>query len=304
MVSRDQVLWGYRLLLEREPESEAVVADKAKCSSVGALVEEFLGSSEFRDKHPNFTVQENRWVMIEHVLGFRIWVNLADLAVSGAVMRNQFEPAEVAFVHQNVCDGDTVLDIGTNIGFFSLLFSKQVGTAGRVIGFEPLTFLYEAALKSIEENLFKQCSIHNVALAAERGSAQLIYAPGSTTWGGAFLSFDGVGLPNHASVAVSMAPLSDFVENISARFIKIDVEGAEHVVLSASQDYLAQSRPVVMSEIHEAQLKRVSGVSAVEYIGMMGRLGYRCFEIGLQGEIGREITGNEGFGLINVVFTH
>lgn len=35
---------------------------------------------------------------------------------------------------------------------------------------------------------------------------------------------------------------------------------------------------------------------------MMGRLGYRCFQLGTQGEIGRELTGQEGFGLANVIF--
>ena len=302
MVSKEHVVWGYRLLLEREPESEAVVAAKAQCSSVSALVEEFLRSSEFRNKHPNLAVPENRWVMVEHPLGFRIWVNLADLAVSWAIMQGQYEPAEVAFVRQHVRDGDSVLDIGTNIGFFSLLLSKLTGPTGRVIGFEPLSFLYEAAIKSVEENQFVQCSIHNVALASQHGSAQLIYAPGSTNWGGAFLSFDGVGLPKHASVSVPVAPLTDFVSDLAARFVKIDVEGAEHVVLSAAQDYLHQHRPVVMSEIHEVQLKRVSGVTAFEYIGMMRRLGYRCFQLGTQGEIGRELTGQEGIGLASVIF--
>lgn len=85
-----------------------------------------------------------------------------------------------------------------------------------------------------------QCSIHNVALATQRGSPQLIYAPGPANWGGAYLAFDGVGCPDHASVTVPLAPLSDCVANVSSDFVKMDVEGDESVVLNTSQDYLAQ----------------------------------------------------------------
>lgn len=302
MIDREEVVWGYKLLLEREPESEIVIREKLKCGSSRALVDEIICSGEFREKHPIINSAENRWVMIEHSLGFRIWVNLADSAVSGAIMREQFEHSEVAFVQANVKSGDEVIDIGTNIGFFSLLFSKLVGREGRVVGFEPLSFLYEAAIKSVSENHFDQCAIHNVALSSERGSAQLIYAPGSTNWGGAFLSFDGVGLPDHASITVPLAPLSDFVSEISASFVKIDVEGAEHLVMSNSLDYLSQHKPIIMSEIHSQQLQRVSGVLPMDYIRMMAKVGYRCYKLDDHGCVGGELKGDEGIPLVNVIF--
>lgn len=57
-----------------------------------------------------------------------------------------------------------------------------------------------------------------------------------------------------------------------------------------------------MSQIHKAQWMRVSKDSASEYMGMMGRLGYRCFEISSLGELGREMACNEEFELANVAF--
>lgn len=301
-LTKEQIVWGYKLLLEREPESDRVIDEKMKCESVRSLVQDFMQSSEFQEKHPHVGIVQNRWVMVEHVLGFRIWVNLADIAVSGAIIKNEFELPEISFVQKHVKLGNSVIDIGTNLGFFSLLFSKLVGAQGRVLGFEPLTFLFDSAAKSVAENGFTQCSIRNVALASERGSAQLIYAPGSTNWGGAFLSFDGVGLPDHASVTVPVAPLTDFVDGIAADFIKIDVEGAEYLVLSSCRDYIAQTKPVVMSEIHREQLQRVSGVSPAEYIGVMTNLGYACYEIAAHGDLGRSLTGHEQFDLVNVAF--
>ena len=301
-VTKDHVTWSYRLLLEREPESDSVIEEKLKCGSVRSLVDDFIQSSEFQKSHPSVCMVQNQWVMIEHALGFRIWLNLADLAVSGGIMRNEFEIAEVSFVHRYVETGDSVIDIGANLGFFSLLCSKLVGSDGLVLGFEPLPLLFDAAFKSVEENKFSQCCVQNVALGSKRASAQLIYAPGSTNWGGAFLSFDGTGLPGHASVTVPVAPLSDYVNEVVADFIKIDVEGAEFLVLDGCRDYLGDTRPIVMSEIHRNQLKRVSGVSPRQYIRLMGDMGYSCHELGADGSLERSLTGEETFDLIRVAF--
>ncbi|MEX3854198.1 FkbM family methyltransferase [Paraburkholderia sp. BR10923] len=290
--------------MDRDPESEKVIEEKLHCPSIRALADAFMESAEFFDKHPYLVSAKDRWVMVEHKLGFRIWVNTADTAVSWCIIDGDFEPNETDFVMRNVKKGNSVIDIGANLGFFSLLCSKLVGPTGRVIGFEALTFLHESAICSVRENQFDHCIIHNVALASQRGQAQLIYAPGSPNWGGAFLSFDGTGLPDHASVTVPTAPLTDFVGDIHADFIKIDVEGAEHMVLNSCKDYIAQTKPVVMSEIHRGQLARVSRVHPVEYIEFMSSLGYECHEIaaGGHGDLGRAITGHEAFDLINVAF--
>lgn len=303
MVTREQVVWGYRVLLEREPESESVIAEKMNSDSLHVLVRDITQSTEFLQKHAlGGSGVVNRWVMVEHELGFRIWVNLADLAVSWAIIKNEFERPEVSFVQSSIRPGNTVLDVGTNLGFFALLFSNLVGASGRVVGFEPLTFLFDAVTKSVNENGFGQCSVFNVALGAKRGSAELIYAPDSTNWGGAFLSFDGQGLPGHRSVPVPVAPLSDFVDGVKADFMKIDVEGAEHLVIGACLDYLAECRPLVMSEIHCGQLQRVSGASPKEYIDLMGSIGYSCREIEPSGNLGKRVRGDERFELVNVAF--
>lgn len=302
MLTRDQIIWGYKLLLEREPESQAVIEEKMKCDSIHTLVHDFMCSTEFQDKHPSAGVLHNQWVMIDHALGFRLWVNLADFAISWAIIKNEFETAETSFVQQYVKSGDSVLDIGTNIGFYALLFSKLVGPQGKVIGFEALDFLYDAAVKSVDENGFSHCTIHNVALGSEKGTAQLIYAPGSTNWGGAFLSFDGVGLPDHTAIPIPVAPLSDFLEAKRLDFIKIDVEGAEHLVLSSCIDHINETKPIIMSEIHRQQMQRVSGVEPSAYIAMLNSVGYRCYQIDNKGRLGTPLSGNEDFQLVNVAF--
>jgi hypothetical protein len=51
MLSREEVIWAYRLLLERDPESDVVIAEKQQCASLHDLVSEFLQSQEFRGRN-------------------------------------------------------------------------------------------------------------------------------------------------------------------------------------------------------------------------------------------------------------
>lgn len=312
MLTRDHAIWAYRLLLEREPESETVIIEKAKSPSIRNLFDEMIGSREFQDKHSGLRATINQWVMVDHSIGFKIWVNLMDLSVSWQIIEIGQNPdpdpnlypmlPEIRFFNKNVKMGNVALDIGANLGFYSLLFSKLVGKSGKVIGFEPLKFLFDYAKRSTIENDYGQCTIHNVAIAAERSTAQLIYAPGSTNWGGAFLSFDGSGLPDHASDTVPVVPLSDFVSDVSADFIKIDVEGAEYRVFSGALDYLSQAKPIITSEIHKNQLQRVSQATPDDYIKLMKSIGYECRKLNLEGEIGDVLDGSMDFHVENVVF--
>lgn len=287
-LTRDHIVWCYRLFLGREPESEAVIAARLGLPSVKALVDEFLSSPEFLLRHKTGNDFGKLWVLVEHRLGFRIWVNMADIAISRAIMLNNYEPAEVAFVRSHIRSGQTVLDIGANIGFFSLLFSSLVGEKGCVIAFEPLPFLYSAAEKSRKENGFDHCEIHNVALGEKSGSAHLIYAPNSSNWGGAFLSFDGTVLPGHAKEPVSVEPLEKYIGDKKVDFIKIDVEGAEPLVLSRVRDYLAAHKPVIMSEIHAVQIDRVCKQTPHDYINLMSGIGYQCVLIGETGKLEKQ----------------
>ncbi len=304
MLKKEDVVWGYKILLNREPESDSVINEKlASCKTNSDLVSNIMDSIEFKNRFDISTKDSNdSWVITEHPLGFRMWVNLADKVISGNIIKNNYEPLEVSFVKKNVKDGDLAIDIGANIGFYSLLFSKCVGPSGHVIGFEPLPFLHEAAIRSVNENGYNQCRIHNVALGAESGEAQLLYAPESPNWGGAYLSFDGIKKENQSLVSVPIRPLSDFVGDERINFIKIDVEGAESIVLGSSRQVLKEHKPIIMSEIHKFQLKLVSNTTAREYISMIRELGYGCYPLLSGGKLANDITDLGETELANVAF--
>jgi len=235
----------------------------------------------------------NKWVLIEHELGFRIWIDLRDIAVSRAVMLNCYETVEIKFVKNHLRSGQFTLDIGANIGFFSMLIASVVGAQGRVIAFEPLPFLSNAAEKSRKENKFDHCTVHNTVLAAESGTATYVYAEDPAKWGSGFLSFDGSVLPNHNHKSVPIEPLKKFVGETKVDFVKIDMEGAEPVILGGALDYLKTHMPIILTGIQAARLSRVCKTTPRDYIRMMTDIGYECREITRDGFPGERIPEDQ-----------
>ena len=100
-LSREAVVWAYRLLLDREPESEAVIEQHRRHPDIQTLRDVFLGSDEFRLRKIHEFKQNGplswlsgRWVAAP-VLGgsYLIWIDLGDAYVSLGCLLDNYEPA-------------------------------------------------------------------------------------------------------------------------------------------------------------------------------------------------------------------
>ena len=122
-LDRDAVRWAYRLFLDREPnEIENVEKLVAASASTSDLRRMFLASEEFRRRNPHdlaYTVEPT--VVIKEIApGLRLFLDLSDVTIGLNVARGRYEEKEMRFVRSVVGPGDYVLDIGANIGFFTV----------------------------------------------------------------------------------------------------------------------------------------------------------------------------------------
>jgi FkbM family methyltransferase len=281
-LTREHVVWAYRLLLDREPENEDVIGPKlAGSSNTRELRNHLMTSGEFREKNPDFAHTNDRTVVIAELSGagapVRLLVDLSDHVIGLNIVRGNFEADEVAFMRSVLRSGDTALDVGAHIGFFAIQMAAIVGAQGQVHAFEPLKSNADLLERSVEENHFgNRIIIHRGAAGARSGSATLTYAAETLNTGGAYLLRDATDPPaGQLKVTVPVIALDDVEIRHPVRFIKMDVEGAEPQVVRGAMRILQADRPIILSELHSTQLARASGTTTDEFVGLLRSLGYQ-----------------------------
>jgi FkbM family methyltransferase len=168
-----------------------------------------------------------------------------------------FEPQSIHVFRKLIKDGDTVLDIGGNIGLYSIVASSLVGPKGNVYTFEPAPFHCESIRENIDINNLSNIKLFETALGNEAGQVELVM-PENGNLG--CLTIANKLAHENSSFKVNVSVFDDFcdknkldVNNVSV--IKIDVEGAELMVLSGMTKVFKQ-KPTVLIEINETALAR------------------------------------------------
>jgi FkbM family methyltransferase len=299
----EMVVWAYRLLLGREPEDEATVERWARNLDRASLLAGMMNSPEFRAINPMLARNPKAWVWAD-VGRFVLRVHLADMHVSANVIAGQFEPRETRFVRNHLKPGGVALDIGANLGYYTLMFAEAVGEHGCVYSFEPMPELFDSLQQSVAKNdLQDRVTAFKVALSERAAEVELCFAPGSPNWGGAFVMGPNETVPaGHEVQKVPAHALDEILDLPRCDFIKIDVEGAEPLVIAGAAEALTRTHPIILSEIHTSQLERVSGKTAADYIRSLRDLGYRCHSLAEDGNPGQPLDSIEAGAIANVCF--
>ncbi len=184
----------------------------------------------YKKIYTHFTPSKELEVSIP--LNSKILVSSKDSGL-GLMLRSsgKFEPLQSKRFINSVKQGDVVLDIGANIGYYSILASKLVGKKGKVYAFEPDPQNIKLLYKNIKLNNCRNITVIEAALGSKKGKLDLIQDlsnPGESK-----LSKKNIA----NSVKVKVLTLDQFVKTEKIKkidLIKIDVEGAEPDVLKGS----------------------------------------------------------------------
>lgn len=146
--------------------------------------------------------------------------------------------------------GSVFIDIGANVGYYSLLANARVGAAGRVLSFEPNPVTAWQLKRNIRLNAARQIELFGVALSDKEGDVQL-YCPIDETHGHA--SMRNQGWQSADNYTVPAKRLDDIlpmdIEHID--LVKIDVEGAELLVFRGGGHTISNLKPPVIIELNE-----------------------------------------------------
>lgn len=287
-LTREHVVWAYRLLLDRDPENEDVIGPKLAGSRTTAeLRHHLITSAEFRDKNPDFAHTNDPTVVIREIApGVRLFIDLSDHVIGLNILRGLYERDEIRFVRRVLKPGDSAIDVGGHIGFFTMHMADAVGPEGRVYACEPFDAVADLLERSLAENGFAdRVRFERAAAGAAPGTAMLTFPVETLNSGGAYLLRGGSApLAGNLKKTVPVVALDALELRRPVRFIKMDVEGAEPQVMRGAERLLREDRPVILSELHPTQLDRASGVTAGGFLAQMQALGYRAHT--LRGEDG------------------
>ena len=143
-----------------------------------------------------------------------------------------FEWEEFKLIDELMPEGGTFVDVGANTGYYSFIASKKVGAKGRVISLEPNPVMYNRLMYNLSLNEgLENISTYQQGLSDKKGSFRLGLEPGGNLGGASIVQANDVYF-----VEVDCVPMLDFLKGIKGLkgvdFLKIDVEGAEPMILN------------------------------------------------------------------------
>jgi FkbM family methyltransferase len=304
-LTRDHVVWAYRVLLDRDPENEDVIGPKlAGSRNTAELRRHLMTSAEFQRKNRDYAHTNDRTIVIAEIDdGIRLFVDLSDHVIGLNIVRGRYEADGIHFVRSVLRSGDTAVDAGAHIGLFAMHMAARVGPAGKVYAFEPLDANADLLERSIAENRFTDRLIVQRAAVGERtGTATLTFAEETLNSGGAYLLRDDTApLAGNVTRQVPLVALDDVTFAQPVRLIKMDVEGAEPQVVEGATRLLNEDRPIVLSELHPAQLERASRTTADGLLARMRALGYQAHLLE-SGALGAIVERAPADTLVSVAF--
>jgi FkbM family methyltransferase len=187
-----------------------------------------------------------------------------------------FEPFETFLSQREIRPGDVVLDIGANIGYYTLQFARLVGPLGKVIAFEPDVKNFALLERSVRENGFTNIELVNAAVSDTCGRAALHHSPSNP--GDHRLYHTG---EDRTTTDVAVTTIDAFFRNRDRRvdFIKIDIQGGEPRALKGAQGMIAANPFLkLICEFWPAGLK-TAGFDPQDLLAELRRLGFCVMEI-------------------------
>jgi FkbM family methyltransferase len=213
-----------------------------------------------------------------------VWAEIADGPAKGLWMRvnprtgqsvlsGLGEPLVQQALAKYLLPAMTFYDLGANIGFFSLLGARLVGTTGLVYSFEADPEIAARLRGNLAFNNCQQASVEQKAVWSESSTVSFERVDANTSPDRGLGHVASGGTTTAQTITVEAVSLDEFVAKHTAPdFVKCDVEGAEVAVFQSATKLLKETRPILLVETHSAENHRTLRQT-------FGDFGYACSDL-------------------------
>ena len=211
--------------------------------------------------------------VLREILGSKMYLDLSDEGISRDLIMNGIrEDISVEFFETIVKEGDIVVDLGANIGYYALLESKIVGDKGYVYAIEPVPSNVELLRRNIEVNKYSNMEVHQLAIGDTRGTQAMFLSTHRNkptlreiagTHKEAFFT---------EMIDVDVITLDDFMKDKPyPNVIRMDVEGYEYQIIRGMKNILQRKLPLLLFiEFHFHLLKEQESIETLETLKNAG----------------------------------
>ncbi|MBR9706714.1 FkbM family methyltransferase [Candidatus Pacearchaeota archaeon] len=163
--------------------------------------------------------------------------------VESGIYYDFYEPTITRFFKKFLRPGDVVLDVGANVGYYSLLSSRIVGDKGSVYSFEPMTSANKRMQINLLLNNFKNINLEKLGVSDKPGTQKFYFQ-------NQYSMFKSAKGPSEEKV--KFVTLDEYVKKNkikNVRLIKTDTDGFDAKVLLGAREVIKKFHPYVIAEI-------------------------------------------------------
>lgn len=192
------------------------------------------------------------------------------------VMLGEYEPEIVKICSRFLAPSRDVVDVGANIGFYSVFFATRL-QKGRVLAVEPTNGARRRLQNNLERNgVVERVIVFGGVLSDRVGDMPISIIPGKEEYSTIGAMCHPATLGEKVETTRVCGSTLDYLvgqHSLDVGFIKMDVEGMEHMVLKGAGQVLEEHRPIIVSELSNPLLAR-NGSSAEEVVSYIAGKGY------------------------------
>jgi FkbM family methyltransferase len=227
-------------------------------------------------------------------------LDLGDWVAKHIFVSGVFELGVTSLLAARVRRGDTVVDVGANVGYFTLLCAGLVGDRGQVVAIEPNPEVRTQLERNIARNDLRNVRVFDFALADEPGELTLFLGPPDNTGLSSFRTPRDC--PRALSVRTERFDTLLPPWNNQLALVKIDVEGAELKVLRGMRHTLAVAQPDLIVELSPDFLAQL-GDNVFALLDLLEGHGYTGYELREYELVAFARTELQALGQFNAYFT-
>jgi len=213
------------------------------------------------------------------IFGTKMYLNKNDRDHSRILgYLNYWELEESKFLKSFVKEGMQILDIGANIGYYTLLFSKWAGQNGKVFSFEPSPENFALLLTNLQANQCKNVFPYQNAVTNHTDS-EYLYLSQTNPGDHRICDFYAYEHDDHRDkIKVETKSLDSFFNSDQKiDLIKMDIEGAEGLALQGMTNLINKNKKLLLFTEFWPYAIEQSGFTPKEFIEQILQLGFKIF---------------------------